>query len=273
MPTSRPVRHATLDHRLAALLLCVAAGCASPPPPPPAPALVSADQLVRAMNTRYAGTWYRTLTFVQRNTRPLPRGGADTTTWLEAMALPGRLRIDIEPRASATGTLFVNDTQYVIRNGAVAHSAAGVHPLLLLGFDVYFLPPERTLASLRTLGFDLGRMHEREWEGRRVYVVGAAEGDERSRQFWVDRDRLVFVRMLQPAVQDTTKVADIRFDDYRPLGGGWIAPRVVFLLGGDTTFVERYEDVRADVPLDLTLFDPARWKTAKHWADAPSVRP
>jgi hypothetical protein len=246
-------------------VLLLLAGCSAPPPPPPAPVIASAEQLVRAMHARYSGTWYRTLTFVQRNTRHLPNGGTESSTWLEAVALPGRLRIDIEPRSAGSGTLFVNDTQYVIRNGTVAHSAAGVHPLLLLGWDVYFIPPERTLAGLRSLGFDLTRMHEGEWQGRPVYVVGAAAGDGKARQFWIDRERLVFVRMLQPAPQDTSKLSDIRFEGYRPLAGGWIAPEVIFLLGDQPTFVERYEDVRADVPLDLTLFDPKRWTTARHW--------
>ena len=226
---------------------------------------------MQAMHGRYSGTWYRTLTFVQRNTRYLPSGGTDTSTWVEAIALPSRLRIDFEPRAAGGGTLFVNDSQYVMRNGKVALSTTGLHPLLLLGFDVYFLPPERTVEGLRSLGFDLTRMHEDVWQGRPAYVVGATAGDLRSRQFWVDRERLVFVRMVQPAPQDTAKVSDIRFDGYRPLGGGWIAPEVQFLVGDQPTFIERYEDIRADVPLDLALFDPARWKTAHHWRDTTAT--
>jgi hypothetical protein len=254
-------------------LIISTVACPGPPPRAPAPAITTGDQLVRAMHDRYAGTWYHTLAFVQRNTRYLPNGTTEPSTWLEALALPGKLRIDIQPLAEGSGTLFVDDTQYVIRNGAVTLMAPGPQPLFLLGFDVYFLPPERTAGTLRTLGFDLARLHEATWEGRPVYVVGAAAGDTKSKQFWVDRERLLFVRMLQPAPQDTSRRSDIRFEGYRPLGGGWIAPEVVFLLGDQRTFVERYEELRVDLPLDPALFDPKRWRTAPHWhpTDAPPV--
>ena len=51
------------------------------------------EDVVRAMNERYAGRWYKTLTFVQKTTYPDGR----IETWHEALSMPGLLRIDIEP--------------------------------------------------------------------------------------------------------------------------------------------------------------------------------
>ena len=251
---------------VAALTAC--GGPSSRTPSPAARANVvtvrTADELVRAMHDRYAGSWYHTATFVQRNTRYLPSGAADTSTWREAMRVPGALRIDIEPLAQKNGILFVRDSQFIVGGGQVTRAIASVHPLMVLGFDVYADPPQRTLARMRSLGFDLSKIHEAEWQGRPAYVVGAPTGDGHSRQFWIDRERLVFVRLLQPD-RDTSKTAEIQFNKYRKLAGGWISPEVVFLTDGKPTFIERYEDIRVDPPLDDAVFDPRAWSSATYW--------
>lgn len=224
----------------------------------------SAEDLVRQMHARYDGRWYRTLTFVQRNTRYLASGASDTSTWYEAVRIPGALRIDIAPLAQRNGILFAADSQYSIRNALVTDVRPSVHPLMVLGFDVYADPPARTMSRLRSIGIDLTKLREDSWQGRPVYVVGAGANDLRTRQFWIDRERLVFVRMLQPG-RDSATVEEIRFDAYRPLGGGWIAPEVLFLTNGKPTFRERYEDVRADVTLPGSTFDPRAWSSTPHW--------
>ncbi|HET9004056.1 MAG TPA: hypothetical protein VFN39_08650 [Gemmatimonadaceae bacterium] len=226
--------------------------------------ITTAQGLVRAMHGKYAGSWYHTATFVQRNTRYLPSGAADTSTWLEALRVPGALRIDVEPLSQRNGILFVRDSQFIIGGGQLTRAIPSVHPLMVLSFDVYADPPERTLARIRSLGFDLTKMHEDVWQGRPVYVVGAAAGDMRTRQFWVDRQRLLFVRLLQPD-RDTTKTSEIRFNNYRALGGGWIAPEVVFLVDGKPNFIERYEDIRVDPPLVDAVFDPRAWNAVPNW--------
>lgn len=98
-----------------------------------------------------------------------------------------------------------------------------------------------------------------------MLVVGAREGESHRKQFWIDADNLYFVRILQPVGQDTTRMQDIRFVNYRREGGGWLAPRVEIHTGGKLTFFEDYSDIRTNVELDPSLFDPTKWKTAKHW--------
>ena len=236
----------------------------SVPTPAGTPVASSPAELVRMMHQRYDGRWFRTLTFVQRNSRYLANGSADTSTWYESLRVPGALRIDIAPLAQRSGILFVRDSQFVVGGGRVTNAVASVHPLLVLAFDVYADAPERTMQRLRTLGFDLTRMHEDTWQGRPVYVVGAAKGDGRHKQFWIDRERLLFVRLLQPD-RDTTKASEIQFNNYRQIGKAWVAPEVVFLTDGKHTFVERYEDVRADVDLADEMFNPRTWNAVPHW--------
>ena len=249
----------------AALLAACGGKSATKPVTAPAPAAItSAQALVRAMHDKYAGSWYHTATFVQRNTRYLPTGAADTSTWLEAIRVPGALRIDVEPIAQRNGILFVRDSQFIIGNGQLTSARPSVHPLMVLSFDVYADPPDRTLSRIKSLGFDMTKIHEDSWQGRPVYLVGATAGDLHTKQFWVDRQRLVFVRMLQPD-RDSTKTSEIRFNNYRQLGGGMIAPEVVFLVDGKPNFIERYEDITVDPPLTDAVFDPRAWNAVPNW--------
>lgn len=220
-----------------------------------AQAPTSGDQVVRAMHDRYASTWYKTLTFTQKTTRRTPADTMVIETWYETAAVPGRLRIDIAPRPG-TSYIFANDSIYVTRKDSVIRRVAGRNPLLILGFDVYGQPAEKTLDVLRAEGFNTAPLHDDTWEGRPVYVVGAAKGDLHSRQFWVDKERLLFVRLLEPARGDSTKMDDTRFDDYRPLGGGWIAALVESYSAGKLVQREEYSDIKADPPVPANWFTP-----------------
>ncbi len=233
---------------------------------PPAPRITTGAAVLQAMHDRYATTWYRTLTFRQLTTQVPPGGGAErTTTWYETMMVPGRLRIDTD-LARGGGQLFANDSQYVVVNNAVRRAAAGHNPLLVFGFDVYAQAPARTAQVLASLGFPDGPVREGTWLDRPVWIVGGGPTDLHSPQYWIDRERLVFVRSLQPSPSDTSKTYDVRFLDYRPAGGGWIAPRVEAYVGGQKILTEVYEDVRVDPAVSEALFDPKRWGTAPHWA-------
>jgi hypothetical protein len=188
--------------------------------------------LIRAMHARYSGAWYETLTFVQKTTTVEPDGTAKVETCYEAMACPGRLRIDFDPVANGNGVLFADDTIYRFEAGKVAESKPLVHPLMVLGFDVYCAAPEATIARLEKLGIDLSTLREDEWNGRAVYVVGAKAGDTHSPQFWIERDRLLFVRLLRPSPKDGGTTSEVVFDRYERAGGGWVAAEVRFSLDG-----------------------------------------
>ena len=232
-----------------------------PSPAPSAAPISSAASLLDAMYDRYAGKWYRTMTFVQKTTISLASGSELRQTWHEAGAFPGRLRIDTD-LASNNGVLYARDSVFSVMNGKVVRADTGRNELLILGFDVYAQPVAQTEAALRKAGFNLSKFHEGTWQGRAVFVVGAEKGDTLSKQFWVERDRLLFVRMLSKTPQGRS---DWRFDDYREMGGGWIAMRVEQFVNGKRRLLEEYADVKVNVSLPPALFEAAHWTTAPHW--------
>jgi hypothetical protein len=240
------------------LLLGLLAGASQRP-------ITTPRELLEAMRARYDGKWYRTLTFVQNNTERHPDGTVAHTVWREWLQAPGRLRIEFQPADSGNGVLFANDSIYPFRHDTLGTARAFVHPLLVLGFDVYMQPVERTVAQLQQAPrvFDLSVLTEGTWQGRPVWIVGAKAGDLRTRQFWVDKERLVFVRLLEPTPRDSTKIADTRFNKYAPLAGGWITPEVEFLVDGQRTFLEEYTQIQANIPMPASLWDARQWKAAR----------
>ena len=219
--------------------------------------------VMEAMRSRYDGKWYRTLTFVQHNTAYHPDSTVDHSVWREWLMAPGRLRIEFQPADSGNGMLFAADSQFAFARDSMTMARAFVHPLLVLGFDVYAQPVDRTIALLTQRRIDMSVLSETTWEGRPVWVIGAKAGDLHSRQFWVDKERLVFVRLLGPAGQDTSKTSDTRFNKYAPLAGGWVSAEVEFLVDGQRQFLEEYVDIQANVPMPAALWDARQWKATR----------
>jgi outer membrane lipoprotein-sorting protein len=224
------------------------------------------EELVATMQKKYGKSWYHTATFVQKTTTYQPDGTTKVETWFEAMSVPGSLRIDFTPIKDGNGILFVNNTIYSFKGGKQDSSRPFVHPLLVLGFDIYKLPMATVMDSLKGLKFDLSMLREDTWQGRSVYVVGAKQGDLHSAQFWIDQKNLYFVRMLRPAGKDGAQTQETQFNKYLRLGGGWMAPEVIFKVDDHIRTTEEYSEMRANPSLDNKLFDPQYW-TSVHWKE------
>lgn len=220
--------------------------------PPIVSSPATGADVIRMMHAKYKGKWYRTATFTQRTIRP----GAPDETWYEAISIPGSLRIDIAPLAGRKVLLFRNDSVYRYTDGTIDLSRPLVHPLMLLGFDVYGQSPDTTIAALTALGYDLTKLHAGTWQDRKVWVIGAMPGDTASRQFWIDQERLVFVRSIEPAAQKPENLMEVQFNKYVPLGKGWIETEVLQMRNGEVLLREEYSRMQADpVPaLDPAIF-------------------
>ena len=241
-----------LSHRL--VLVVLAAFWLAPPAAVAQPR--TGQDVIRAMHNKYAGTWYPTVTFIQNVVYTDGRPAQDM--W-EAIKIPARLRIDVGPIDAPSRTIvFRDEMRAVFEKGALASSTRSPNLLLVLGFDVYGQPPDKTVALLQAEGFDLSKVHEDTWDGRPAWVVGAAPGDLVSHQFWIEKERLIFLRLIQKSQAGAT--SDIRFTKYQPLGRGWIGTVVVFNTNGKETFREVYRDWRVNPDVTDSLFDMTTWK-------------
>jgi hypothetical protein len=215
-------------------------------------------EIVRAAQARYAGKWFTTMTFVQKTTFPTrttTAPGGLVQTWYETMQLPGMLRIDLAPASAGNGMLFRNDSLYQFSGGAVRGSRAMKHSMLILLHDIHVVPAETTIQNLTGLGFDLAKTHETTWNGVPVLVVGALAGDTTSKQFWFEKERLLLVRLIEPGAGGGM---DAHFGGYTKHGGAWVESIIKIHQGGRLNQLEEYQDVRTNVPVDASIFDPSR---------------
>ena len=224
------------------------------------------QDLVQAMQKKYAKSWYKTATFVQKTTNIDKDGNKKVEIWYEALSVPGSLRIDFTPINDGNGILFTNYQIYTFKSGKVDVNRPYVHPLMILGFDIYRMPMADAIEKLKGLKFDLSIDREDTWQGRPVYVVGAKAGDLHSAQFWIDKKNLYFVRMIRPRGKDGAQTQETQFNKYQKLGGGWMSPEVIFMVDGKTVTTEEYSELRANMPLDPKLFDP-QYFASVHWRE------
>lgn len=220
------------------------------------------DEVIAAMRKKYDGKWYKTLTFKQNTITHKPDGTTSSETWYEALSAPGRLRIDIDPADKGNGILFTDGKIYSFKDGKTSGGRPFVHPLLILGFDVYFQDAAVTSKQLRDMGVDTSVMHIEKWQGRDNYVIGAKQGDMKTPQFWVDKKDLVFTRLFQAVGRDKKNIAETQFNKYYKVkGGGWVSPEVLFFVDGKPTTTEIYSEVRTGMTLGDDLYDPEKWMT------------
>jgi outer membrane lipoprotein-sorting protein len=224
--------------------------------------------LLTAMHDRYKDSWYESVVFKENAITLNPDGTTKTEVWDEALQLPGKLRINRGASSEGNGFVFVDGTLTSFQKGKATGPRPFVHMLLVLGFDVYRQDPKTTIDQAKGQGFDLTQIHEEKWDGQDVYVVGAAKGDLNSKQFWIEKKRLLFVRLIAPDEHDATKIHDTRFRDYRKLSTGWISARVEFYVDGKNTFNEDYFAIKANAKFDPALFERAKFNETSISNDA-----
>lgn len=263
--------------RKASLICAIAslasAGCSSVLPPvseepkpeeAPVAKISSARELINAMHDRYADNWYRTLRFTQTNTFYTQSGGEQKSRWVENLSVPGRLRIDFEPLSAKSGLLILNNRVTTFDNGKRVDSRRSIQAILTLTADVYAIPAAITLRRLDSLKIDLDKFRTDKLNRKRVYVVGADEGDLESSQVWIDAERMLLVRLIQAEKRgERTIVTDTRVGEYKDVDGFPVAHEFVSTRDGKPYFREEYEDVRVNVDLPPGIFDPSRWTSVK----------
>ena len=236
---------------------------------PAAPAIASARDLVREMHDRYSGNWYRTLRFAQTNTFYTQSGKEEKSRWVENLSVPGRLRIDFEPLSSKSGMLILNNRVTTYDNGRRVDSRRSIQAILTLTADVYAIPAAVTIRRLDSLKIDLDKFRTDKLDKKKVYVIGADDGDLQSNQVWIDAERLLLVRLIQTETRgDRTVTTDTSVGEYRDIDGFPVAHEYVSMRDGKPYFKEEYENVRVNADLPAGIFDPTRWSSVQPDAES-----
>lgn len=230
---------------------------------PPVDGYADVQSLVAAMHAAAARSNLRAYTFVQQTVRYGKEGEAlPPETWYESVQFPDLFRIDVGDPKAGRGVIYRNDSTYYLREGKVARAVAEPMPFLLLEGGLKCHDLETVLHKMEEQGYDLGRLHRDTMAGRDVYVIGADAGDLGSKQVWVDAERLIPLRHIDPERDGT--LIDVVFGKFERHAGKWIETEVEIMINGKLFQTERYTDIEVREGFDPRLFQPARageW----HW--------
>lgn len=254
----------------------IASGCSSfagqsnptrdPTAPKPARGsgkITTASGLINAMHARYDGKYFKTMTFRQDNRAYTTTGGEHKSQWFVHVQAPGKLRIAFLPLEQKSGLVQVGERVASFDNGIRVDFRPSVNPVLLLAVDAYAGPTATVLRGLDSLGVDTGVIRTDEWDGRRVYVIGAKAGDSTSSQVWIDAEHLRLVRFIQRAAGRGTRtiVSDIRVRNYREIDGYEIPTELLTLRNGRLVWREQRTNIRINPELPAGVFNQALWRT------------
>lgn len=178
-------------------------------------------------------------------------------------ALPGKLRVTLLPASIRSG--YVRDRQRlaVFERGRKVLSVNRVDLAMLLAYDVFAQSVDTTIMWLDSAHVRFGLLRRGELDGRRVWVVGALEGDTTSAQFWVDAERWRVVRVIQREPQTPNEISDTRFTDFTEVLSVPVPLRIEVRRGGRVALRQDIFDVAVNPSLPSRAFDLSRWREVR----------
>ncbi len=219
---------------------------------PGAPEITDTASLITAMNAKNRNNWFSNFIFKQETIRFREGQPTDTAIWFEAIRYPDHFRIDFDPE-NQQAVIFKQDSSYRISNDSLLNVRHNPQEFLLFKGGLYFYSPEETLSKLESYGYDINQFTQAEWEGREVYIVGAAEGDLSKKQFWLDAEHFFAVRRI--SINGNGQVIDAQYRHHEKFDGGWVERQVTFYRDGELFQDEFYQDVKVNVSMGAEVFD------------------
>lgn len=201
-------------------------------------------------------------TFSQKTIRYRNDGQVDTSIWYEAIQYPDKFRIDFGDPAEGNAVIYRNDSAFIFRNHELQTSRLEPMPLLFLEGGMEFLPFDEVMPRLFELGLDTAEFRKTNWEGAEYYVIGAKEGDMEARQVWVDVEKLIPIRRLDP--HPSGQVIELVYKDFKNFNGSMIETRVDIFIKGKLIQEEYYLDIDPDPKIPSGFFNLENFGKV-HW--------
>jgi hypothetical protein len=214
---------------------------------------IIADKILTKMYATYAGKWYKNFTFYQTTENYKNDSLIKTAIWHEALIYPSLFRISIGDSANGNAMIVKGDSVYNFSKGKLYRKASNEDDLTFLLGGMYFLPYNIVKQKMIKEGYDLKKACENTFEGKAVYIIGANSVTEKTSQVWIEKDRLVVLRMIKykPDMKE-----DAIFADYKKVENGWRENSVVFYINDKLYQKEKYYDCKANTNIDANIFDP-----------------
>jgi hypothetical protein len=219
------------------------------------------SKIIQKMYKHWAGKWSKNMQFEQNVYLYRNDSLVREEVWQEMLSSPKNLHIRFNGFETGNGVIFRNDSVYYFSGGKVTRQEKRVHHLLLLAFDVYFLPPSQTEKQLQELGFNLDASYEKEINGKKIIVVGTKEpSDTQTSQFWVEKENMYVTRVIH---NTNGVVSDIELKSYQMVDNYPVATEISFKNNGKLRMVEKYFNISFPKNINSDIFDVGKVKETK----------
>ena len=222
----------------------------------------NAQDIIQQMYSAHAKNFRKSLSFLQQTNTYRNDSLIKTATWYEVLVYPDKLRIDIEDPSKGNSIFFVNDSIYRSQNGQTKNMGYQPHDLLFVLGGMYSFPLDKVYPKLKAMGYNTDKSFETTWKGKKVVVIGTDKDETESNQFWIDKEKLVTVRILNN--KDGQKTETV-CGDYVPLGNNLCETYIEFYLNGKLRQTEKYTDLKENVPVDMQYLDPYKIGQVTFW--------
>ncbi len=224
----------------------------------------SATGVLQKMYSAYKGKWYKVLTYQD----VIERYHHDSLTRVDSAycttVFPDLSRVDYGSIARGNAEIARSDSSFSFRRGKLFRSRkAEGDPVAFLDGVAYFNPFDTLTSQVQALGINLQKFYQTTWQGAPVYVIGASSDGEKANQLWIDKQKLVPVRLL---LYSDNQNDEYRFDNYIPLGKAWKATTTYSYGNGELLFKETVFNCKVGTPLKEGFFN-LRQFGEWHWAN------
>lgn len=198
--------------------------------------------LLRAMKSKNDSSWYKHFTFKQHTVFYDTSGQkTDSALWYEAVSYPYLFRIDRDIN-QGNYTIYRNDSTYHILADTLYSATADPAVHLVFKGGLYFISLDESIDKLEKYGFNLQSFRKDVFMNEPVYVIG-----DETKQFWLHAEDYYCMRRV--STNDQNKTVDVVYEDFKPLGKGWVEQKVTFYYDG----LKRMEEIYLDIELRDTI--------------------
>ena len=175
-------------------------------------------------------------------------------------SLPGRHRVEYLPTSRASGYVRDRHRLALFERGRRVARVNRVDLAALIAYDLFAQSIDTTIMWLDSSRVRFGLLRLEQFDGKRVWVVGANEGDDTSPQFWVDAAEYRVVRVIQREPWNANQLVDMRFTEFVEVLDVPLPTRIAVYRDGK--LVQRHEisGVATNPRLPSRAFDLSRWR-------------
>lgn len=224
--------------------------------------LCFAQSVIEKMYNTHAKEFRKSMSFIQETAFYRNDSIVRKATWYEVISYPDKLRIDINDPLKGNTLFFVNDSLYNFQSKQLRSTTYQPHDLLFVLGGMYSYPLKDVISRLQKIGYNTNQSFETSYKGVPVIVLGTDREELESNQIWIDKVKLVPIRILE---NKGGQKSEIICSKYVKLGNHWCETMVEIFVNGKLRQTEAYTQLKENVGINMEYFNPAKIGEVTFW--------